>query len=300
MEGCTGGRGGGNGIGGKDPLCSAVGIGAGNGGYIIHNIGVVIARHDAVADIRDAVPAGEAAAQSLIFKGLHGHDADIVGPGLDGLAYASDGARAAHADRDGVHETAALPGDGLHDGGAGHPAVVFGVIVVGKPVHIVPALFGGGGLCQRPGPRKAPLGGGMQDLCPQPEQVFLPQGRGILRHGQHHGVARRPPGKGQRHGKGAGGRFNDGLAREQLVLFRRKGQHPLGHRIAGRAGGPIIIEVSIQPPFEPTGGKIAPQLHDRTGDQGLVDVWIDCHEIPPLRKPEQSAQNCLPCQGLPC
>ena len=180
------------------------------------------------------------------------------------------------------------------------PAMVFGVIVVGKPVHIVPALFGGGGLCQRPGPRKAPLGGGMQDLCPQPEQVFLPQGRGILRHGQHHGVARRPPGKGQRHGKGAGGRFNDGLAREQLVLFRRKGQHPLGHRIAGRAGGPIIIKVSIQPPLEPAGGKIAPQLHDRTGDQGLVDVWIDCHEIPPLRKPEQSAQNCLPCQGLPC
>ena len=31
VEGCTGGRGGGNGIGGKDPLCSAVGIGAGNG-----------------------------------------------------------------------------------------------------------------------------------------------------------------------------------------------------------------------------------------------------------------------------
>ena len=132
------------------------------------------------------------------------------------------------------------------------------------------------------------------------KQVFLPQGRGILRHGQHHGVARRPPGKGQCHGKGAGGRFNDGLAREQLVLFRRKGQHPLGHRIAGRAGGPIIIKVSIQPPFEPAGGKIAPQLHDRTGNQGLVDVWIDCHEIPPLRKPEQSAQNCLPCQGLPC
>ena len=300
MEGCTGGRGSGNSIGGKDPLCSAVGIGAGNGGYIIHNIGVVIPRHDAVADIRDAVPAGETAAQSLILKGFHGHDADIVGPGLDALAYAGDGARAAHADGDGVHETAALPGDGLHDGGAGHPAMVFGVIVVGKPVHIIPALFGSGGLCQRPGPRKAPLGGGMQDLRPQPEQVFLPQGRGILRHGQHHGVARRPPGKGQRHGKGAGGRFNDGLAREQLVLFRRKGQHPLGHRIAGRAGGPIIIKVSIQPPFEPAGGKIAPQLHDRTGDQGLIDVWINCHEIPPLQKPEQSAQNCLPCQGLPC
>ena len=103
-----------------------------------------------------------AAAQSLRLKGLHGHDADIVGPGLDGLAYAGDGARAAHADGDGVHETAALPGDGLHDGGAGHPAMVFGVIVIGKPVHIVPALFGGGGLCQRPGPCKAPLGGGMQ------------------------------------------------------------------------------------------------------------------------------------------
>ena len=86
----------------------------------------------------------------------------------------------------------------------------------------------------------------------------------------------------------------------ELERFRSKGQHPLGHRIAGRAGGPIIIKVSIQPPFEPAGGKIAPQLHDRTGDQGLVDVWIDCHEIPPLRKPEQSAQNCLPCQGLPC
>ena len=65
MEGCTGGRGGGNGIGGKDPLCSAVGIGAGNGSYIIHNIGVVIARHDAVADIRDAVGAGKTAAQLL-------------------------------------------------------------------------------------------------------------------------------------------------------------------------------------------------------------------------------------------
>ena len=76
------------------------------------------------------MPAGEAAAQSLIFKGFHGHDADIVGPGLDGLAYAGDGARAAHADGDGVHETAALPGDGLHDGGAGHPAMVFGVAYV--------------------------------------------------------------------------------------------------------------------------------------------------------------------------
>ncbi len=107
-------------------------------------------------------------------------------------------------------------------------------------------------------------------------------------------------GQRQRGGKGAGGSFDDGLAGAQLLFLDGEGEHPLGKAVPGGAGGACKVQIGIQTPFQPAGGGIAPQLHDRTGDQGLIDVWIDCHEIPPLRKPEQSAQNCLPCQGLPC
>ena len=66
------------------------------------------------------------------------------------------------------------------------------------------------------------------------------------------------------------------------MLFRRKGQHPFGQRIAGCAGGAVEIQIRIQPPLEPTSRKVAPQLHDGAGQERLVEILMDGHEIPPL------------------
>ena len=78
-----------------------------------------------------------------------------------------------------------------------------------------------------------------------------------------------------------GGSLDDGLAGGQRVLLCRKGQHPFGQRIAGRAGGAVKVQVGVQPPLQPAGRKVAPQLHDGAGQQGLVKVRINGHEIPP-------------------
>ena len=118
----------------------------------------------------------------------------------------------------------------------------------------------------------------MQNLGTEAEQILLPQGRGIFRHGDHDGVPGGAAGQSQCRRKGTGGSLNDGLAGGQCVLLCRKGQHPFGQRIAGRAGGAVKVQVGIQPPLQPAGRKVAPQLHDGAGQQGLVKVWINGHE----------------------
>ena len=167
------------------------------------DVGVVVAGHEAEADVRDAVSPGESAAEGLTLVWLHRHDADIVRPRLDRLAHAGDGAAAAHPDDDAVHDARAFPGDGAHQRRPGDPAVVGGVVVAAQPVHVEPALLGGLCLGLRPRPGRACLRGGVEDLCPEAEQAFLPHGRGILRHDQNHRVARRLPRQRQRRGKGA-------------------------------------------------------------------------------------------------
>ena len=161
-----------------DPLRRPDGIGSGDGSDVVHYIGVVVAGNEAEADVRDAVGAGEAAAQGLTLVRLYGHDADVIRPRLDRFAHAGDGAAAAHADDDAVHDAGTLPRDGAHQRRPRHPAVIGGVVVVAEPVHIVPALLGGGGFCQRPCACKARLGRGMDDLRSEAEQALLPHGGG--------------------------------------------------------------------------------------------------------------------------
>ena len=202
--------------------------------------------------------AGKPAAQHLIFIRLHRHDAHIVRPCLDGLAHAGHRTGAAHPDGNGVHKALVLPGNALHDGRAGDPAVVLRVVIVGQPVHIVPAVCGGGLRRQRPRPGQTAAGGAVPDLCTQPQQVLLPQGRGVLRHHQHDGVPGGQAGQRQGGGKGAGGRFNDGLPRDKLLFFNGKRQHPLGKAVPGGAGGAVKIQIRVQMPLQPAGGGVAP------------------------------------------
>ena len=111
---------------------------------------------------------GKPAAQHLIFVRLYRHDAHIVRPCLDGLAHTGHSAGAAHPDGNGVHKALVLPGNALHNGGTGDPAVVLRVIVVGQPVHVVPAVRGGGLCRKRPRPGKTIAGGAVPDLRAQP------------------------------------------------------------------------------------------------------------------------------------
>ena len=66
VEGGTGAEGGGDGVGGKDLLRCPDSVGAGDGGHIVHDVGVIVFWDEAEADLRDAVAAGEAAAQGLL------------------------------------------------------------------------------------------------------------------------------------------------------------------------------------------------------------------------------------------
>ena len=247
--------------------------------------------HEAEADVRDVVGAGDAAGEGLTLKRLYGHDAHIVGPGLDGLAHAGHGAGAAHPHGDGVHQAGTLPGDVLQDGRAGDPAVILRVVVVGQPVGVVPAV-GGGGLCGHgTGPGQPAAGGAVLDLCSQTQQVFLPQSGGILRHHQHHRVPGGKPCQRQGSGKGAGRGFNDGLAGLQLFLFDGQRQHPFGQTVASRAGGTGKIQIRIQASLQPAGCGVAPQLHDGAGGERLIKVRVDRHGKPPFGK------MTLPTQG---
>ena len=235
--------------------------------------------------------AGETAAQRLRFVGLHGGDAHIVGPGLDGLTHTRYSAAAAHADHDGIHGAPALTGDVLHDGRAGDTAVVFGVVIVGKPVHVVPAV-GGGGLCrQTAGTVHAAAGRAVTDLRTQPQQGLLPQGGGILRHHQHHRMPGSKARQRQCGGKGAGGCFDDGLAGIQLLFLDGEGKHPLGKAVPGGSGGACKVQIGIQTPFQPAGGGIAPQLHDGAGAERLVKIGVDRHGKTPFKRmhPAQTA-----------
>ena len=69
--------------------------GAGDGGDLVHHIGVVVVGDQAEADVGDAVGPQQAAGQGLAFVGLHRDDPYIVGPGLDAFAPPGDGAAAA-------------------------------------------------------------------------------------------------------------------------------------------------------------------------------------------------------------
>ena len=281
MEGGASAERSGDGIGDEDLLCGAGGVGAGDGGDVVHHVGIVIFGDEAEAHLRDAVAAREPAAEGLALKRLDRHHPDVVRPGLERFAHAGDGACATHADHDAVHKAPALPRDGFGDGGAGDAAVVFGVVVVGEPVHIVPAVLRSLALGQRPRTGQTVPGRGVQNLGTEAEQILLPQGRGILRHGDHDGVPGGAAGQSQCRRKGTGGSLDDGLAGGQCVLLCRKGQHPFGQRITGRAGGAVKVQVGVQPPLQPAGRKVAPQLHDGAGQQGLVKVRINGHEIPP-------------------
>ena len=265
MEGGSGADGSGDGVGAQHPLGRPGGVGGGDGGHIVHHVAVVILRHQPKADLCNAVAARHPAAQGLGFVGLHGHHADVVGPALDGLAHPGDGAAAAHPNGDGIHDAGALPGNGLGNGGACHPAVVGGVVVVGQPVHVEPALFRRRLGRQRPRPGQTVPGRGVEDLCPQPQQILLPQGGGILRHGQHHGVPRRLARQRQRKGERSARGLDDGLAGLQRAPGVGQRQHPFGQVVPGSAGGTIVVQVGVQPPPQPAGGKIPPQLHDGAG-----------------------------------
>lgn len=69
MKGGTCAGGGRDGIGAQDPLRRPDGVGGGDGSDVVHYIGVVVAGNEAEADVRDAVGAGEAAAQGLTLVG---------------------------------------------------------------------------------------------------------------------------------------------------------------------------------------------------------------------------------------
>ena len=104
VKGGTCAGGGRDGIGAQDPLRRPDGIGGGDGSDVVHYIGVVVAGNEAEADVRDAMRAGEAAAQGLTLVRLYCNDADVIRPRLDRFAHAGDGAAAAHADDDAVHD----------------------------------------------------------------------------------------------------------------------------------------------------------------------------------------------------
>ena len=63
MKGGTCAGGGRDGIGAQDPLRRPDGIGGGDGSDVVHYIGIVVAGNEAEADVRDAMGAGEGAAQ---------------------------------------------------------------------------------------------------------------------------------------------------------------------------------------------------------------------------------------------
>ena len=70
MEGCACAGGGRDGVGAQDPLRGPGCIGGGDGGDVVHDVGVVVAGHEAEADVRDAVRPGESAAEGLTYTAL--------------------------------------------------------------------------------------------------------------------------------------------------------------------------------------------------------------------------------------
>ena len=161
--------------------------------------------------------------------------------------------------------------------------MVLRVIIVGKPVHVVPAV-GGGGLCrQTAGTVHTAAGRAVADLGTQPQQGLLPQGGGVLRHHQHHRMPGSKARQRQRSGKGAGGCFDDGLAGAQLLFLNGEGEHPLGKAVPGGAGGAVKIQISVQMSLQPAGGGVAPQLHNGAGSgKGLVKIRVDRHKGTPF------------------
>ena len=226
---------------------------------------------------------GKAAAQGLVLIRLHGHDPHIVGPAFYRLAYTGHSPGAAHPHDDGIHQAGILPSDGLQDGGPGDPAVVFGVVVVGQPVHIIPALFGGSALRHGSGTGQPALGGGEQQLRAQAQQGLLPQRRCILRHGQPYRVPGGQSRQSQGHAKSSGGSLHHRLTRGKAAFFRCKGQHALGQRIPAGAGGAAKIQVGVQLALQAAGGGITPQFHNGTGQQSLIEIGVNRHSTPPLR-----------------
>ncbi len=125
------------------------------------------------------------------------------------------------------------------------------VVVVGQPVHIVPAVCGGGLRRQRPGPGQTAAGGAVPDLCAQPQQVLLPQGRGVLRHHQHHRVPGGQAGQREGGGKGAGGRFNDGLPGSSFFFSMARASIPSARPSRAVPVGPLKSRYAYSRPFSP-------------------------------------------------
>src|SRR5699024_76240 len=84
-------------------------------------------------------------------------------------------------------------------------------------------------------------------------------------------------GQGQGGGKGPAARLDQSLAGGQDLALGRQGEHPFGQAVPGGAGGAVVVQVGVQPAGQAAGRRVAPQLHDRPGGQGTVDIGVQLH-----------------------
>ncbi len=129
----------------------------------------------------------------------------------------------------------------LHNGRAGNAAVELRVIIVGKPVHIVPAVFRRRSACQRPGGVQPAARAGLWRICaPSRSRVSCRRAGASSGMVSTTGWPAVCPASVSASGKRAGGRFNDGLAGLEGPRARARASIPSARFVPCRTGGAVV------------------------------------------------------------
>ena len=232
----------------------ALGVGGGHGQYGVHDIRVVVLRHKARPDARNAVLADEPARDGGTLGRLHGDDAHHAVPCLDVLGHAGDRAAAAHADDDGVYGIPCV----FINLRPRHAAVVLGVVVVGKIVGVISAVALGGvlGHALHGAAPAAAAGDDMRTQVLQP--LALGNGQ-VAGDDQDAGVPRCGTADGQRRAETAGAGLHHRHAGLQRAALGGKGKHRLGQAVLGGTRRAAEIEIREDAGTQPVLRGIAVQ-----------------------------------------
>lgn len=254
----------------------ALGVGGGHGQYGVHDIRVVVLRHKARPDARNAVLADEPARDGGTLGRLHGDDAHHAVPRLDVLGHAGDRAAAAHADDDGVYGISCV----FINLRPRHTAVVLGVVVVGKIVGVISAVALGGvlGHALHGAAPAAAAGDDMRTQVLQP--LALGNGQ-VAGYDQNAGVSRCGTADGQRRAEAAGAGLHYRHAGLQRAALGGKGKHRLSQAVLGGTRRTAEIEIREDAGTQPVLRGIAVQPHDGAAVDVLIIAVQDGHSGAP-------------------